>query len=39
MVKQNEIIVNPDKFQVMVLGRHNQKERINLTINGAETKG
>ena len=39
MVKQNEIIVNPDKFQVMVLGRHNQKERIYLTINGAETKG
>ena len=24
--KQNEMIVNPDKFQAMVLSRHNQKE-------------
>ena len=37
--KQNEMIVNPDKFQAMVLGRHKQKETINLTINGAEIKG
>lgn len=27
--KQNEMIVNLDKFQVMVLGRHKQKETIN----------
>ena len=33
------MIVNPDKFQAMVLGRHKQKETINLTINGAEIKG
>ena len=26
--KQNEVIVNPDKFQTMVLGRHKQKETI-----------
>ena len=26
--KQNEVIVNPNKFQVMVLGRHKQKETI-----------
>ena len=26
--KQNKVIVNPDKFQVMVLGRHKQKETI-----------
>ena len=37
--KQNEMIVNPDKFQAMVLGRHKQKETINLAINGAEIKG
>ena len=37
--KQNEIIVNPDKFQAMALGRHKQKETINLKINGAEIKG
>ena len=37
--KQNEMIVNPDKFQAMVLGRHKQKETINLKINGAEIKG
>ena len=24
--KQNEMIVDPDKFHTMVLGRHNQKE-------------
>ena len=39
LFKQNETIVNPDKFQAMVLGRHKQKETINLTINGAEIKG
>ena len=33
--KQNGMIVNPDKFQAMVLGRHKQKEKINLKINGA----
>ena len=37
--KQNQMIVNPDKFQAMVLGRHKQKEKINLNINGAEIKG
>ena len=30
---------NLDKFQVIVLGRHKQKEIINLKINGAEIKG
>ena len=25
--KQNEIIVNPDKFQVMALGRHKKKKK------------
>ena len=34
--KQNQMIVNPDKFQAMVLGRHKQKEKINLNINGVE---
>ena len=33
------MIVNPDKFQAMVLGKHKQKETITLTINGAEIKG
>ena len=37
--KQNQMIVNPDKFQAMVLGRHEQKEKINLNINGAEING
>ena len=37
--KQNEMIVNPDKFQAMILGRHKEKETINLTINGAEING
>ena len=37
--KQNGMIVNPDKFQAMVLGRHKQKEKINLKVNGAEIKG
>ena len=37
--KKNQMIVNPDKFQAMVLGRHRQKEKINLNINGAEIKG
>ena len=37
--KQNEMIVNPDKFQAMLLGRHKQKETINLKTNGAEIKG
>ena len=37
--KQNQMIVNPDKFEAMVLGRHKQKEKINLNINGAEIKG
>ena len=37
--KQNKIIVNPDKFQAMVLGRQMQKEKMNLTVNGAEIKG
>ena len=37
--KQNQMIVNPDKFQAMVLGRHKQKEKINLNINGAEING
>ena len=26
--KQNEMIVNPDKFQAMILGRHKEKETI-----------
>ena len=30
--KQNQMIVDPDKFKAMVLGRHNQKEKINLNI-------
>ena len=34
--KQNQMIVNPDKFQAMLLGRHKQKEKINLNINGVE---
>ena len=38
-LKQNEMIVNPDKFQAMVLARHKQKETFNLKINGAEIKG
>ena len=29
------MIVNPDKFQATVLGRHKQKETNNLTLNGA----
>ena len=37
--KQNEDIVNPGKFQEMVLGRQKKKEKINFTINGAEIKG
>ena len=37
--KQNGMIVNPDKFQGMVLGRHKQKEIINFKINRAEIKG
>ena len=37
--KQNQMIVNPDKFEAIVLGRHKQKEKINLNINGAEIKG
>ena len=37
--KQNQMIVNPDKFQAMVSGRHKQKEKINLNINEAEIKG
>ena len=37
--KQNQMIVNPDKFQAMVLGRNKQKEKINLNINGAEING
>ena len=45
--KQNEMIVNRDqamivnrdKFQAMILGRHKEKETINLTINGAEING
>ena len=37
--KQNQMIVNPDKFQAMVLGRHKQKEKINLNIDEAEIKG
>ena len=32
------MIVNPDKFQVMVLDWQKQKEKINLTIYGAEIK-
>ena len=36
--KQNKIILSPDKFQAVVLGRQMQKEKMNLTINGAETK-
>ena len=30
--KQNQMIVDPDKFKAMVLGRHNQKEKINLNL-------
>ena len=37
--KQNEMIVNPDKVQAMVLGRHKPKETINLNITGEELKG
>ena len=37
--KQNEDIVNPGKFQEMVLVRQKKKEKINFTINGAEIKG
>ena len=37
--KQNEMIVNPDKFESMAQGRHKQKETINLKISGAEIKG
>ena len=37
--KQNEVIVNPGKFQEMVLGRQKKNEKINFTINGAEIKG
>ena len=37
--KQIEMIVNPDKFESMVLDRRKQKENINLKINGAEIKG
>ena len=33
------MIVNPDKFQAMILGRHKHKETINLIINVAEIKG
>ena len=33
------MIVNPDKFESMVWGRHKQKETINLKITGAEKKG
>ena len=33
------MVVNPDKIQAMVLGRHKRKETINLKINGAEIKG
>ena len=33
------MIVNPDKFQAVALGRHKQKETINLQVNGAEIKG
>ena len=32
------MIVNPDKFQAMVWGRHKQKEIMNLKINRAEIK-
>ena len=39
LFKQNEMIANPDKFQAMVLGRHKQKEAINLKTNGAKIKG
>ena len=34
--KQNRMTVNLDKIQAIVLGRHKQKEKINLNINGAE---
>ena len=37
--KQNRMTVNLDKIQAIVLGRHKQKEKINLNINGAEIKG
>ena len=37
--QQNEMIVNPDKFQAMVLCRYTQKQTINMTINEAEIKG
>ena len=32
------MIVDPNKFQAMVLNKREQKETINLKINGAETK-
>ena len=32
------MIVNPDKFQAIALGRHKQKEKIDLNINRAEIK-
>ena len=37
--KQNEMIVNPDKLQVMLFGRHKQSETIKLKNYGAEIKG
>ena len=36
--KQNGMIVNLDKIEAIVLGRHKQKEKINLNINGTEIK-
>ena len=37
--KENEVILNPGKFQEMVLGKQKKKETINFTINGVEIKG
>ena len=32
------MIVNLDKIEAIVLGRHKQKEKIDLNINGTEIK-
>jgi len=34
--KENEMIVNPDKFQALILGKHKQNDSIKLKINGSE---
>ena len=34
--KENEMIVNPDKFQALILGKHKQNDNIKLKINGSD---